>query len=345
MNPIIDTTLQLWQTGRRVRSNAGGWMSGNAVCCVHNGESVDTRGRGGIHLIDSGGLAYSCFNCHFKTGWQPGNPLGYKFRKFLKWLGADDNTIQRLVLEAMRIREFSTLIEVKRPEFQEIEFAERELPPHAVKFSDINNITPEIERAITYVADRHVDLGKYDFFYSATTDFGMNKRVIVPFYYRDKLIGYTARDVFGEHKKKYHSSYESNYVFNLNRQLPKSRVVLVCEGPFDAMSVDGVAVLSNRINEIQVDLIENLGKDVIVVPDFDKHRAKNGKIVWPGAEMIDDAVSFGWSVSFPVWMETCKDVNDAVIKYGKLFTLHAILKAREHNRIKIELYKKKYINA
>jgi len=49
-------------------------------------------------------------------------------------------------------------------------------------------------------------------------------------------------------------------------------------------------------------------------------------------------------VSYPVWQETCKDLNEAVVKYGKLFVLKSILTARETSRLKIELKKKKLYN-
>jgi len=47
-------------------------------------------------------------------------------------------------------------------------------------------------------------------------------------------------------------------------------------------------------------------------------------------------------VSFPIWQETCKDINEAVIRYGKLFVIKSILQAKETTRLKIELKKKKY---
>jgi DNA primase len=70
---------------------------------------------------------------------------------------------------------------------------------------------------------------------------------------------------------------------------------------------------------------------VIVVPDRDQ----------AGKKLIDRAVEAGWSVSFPVWQETCKDINEAVVKHGKLFVLKCILAARETSRLRIELKKKK----
>jgi hypothetical protein len=47
-------------------------------------------------------------------------------------------------------------------------------------------------------------------------------------------------------------------------------------------------------------------------------------------------------VSVPNW-DNCKDVNDAVVKYGKLATLLTIFESRETSRIKIEVRKKQLV--
>jgi 5S rRNA maturation endonuclease (ribonuclease M5) len=123
-------------------------------------------------------------------------------------------------------------------------------------------------------------------------------------------------------------------VFNINNQEKDWKFVIVSEGPFDAMSVDGVAVLNNEVNETQADIIESLGREVIVVADRDR----------AGSKMLNSAMEYGWSASFPVWQETCKDINEAVVKYGKLFVLKAILDAKETSKLKIELMRKKLYN-
>jgi hypothetical protein len=46
-------------------------------------------------------------------------------------------------------------------------------------------------------------------------------------------------------------------------------VAIVVEGVFDALSINGLAVLHAEINDAQVRLIRSLGRDVIVVPDQD----------------------------------------------------------------------------
>jgi DNA primase len=151
-----------------------------------------------------------------------------------------------------------------------------------------------------------------------------------------RTIGYTARTFVDEVKPKYYSHYEPNFVFNTNNQQRDWKFVIVCEGPFDAMAIDGVAVLGNEVAEQQADIIDALGREVIVVADADKS----------GVKLVDAAVKYGWSVSFPVWQEDtdCKDISDAVVKYGKLFVLKSIIDSKESSKLKIELLRKRLYN-
>jgi len=340
---VSDFTVNLWKTGRKVKSSPSGWQSGNAPCCVHNGESADTRSRGGVHVDADGKISYSCFNCNFKASYQPGRHLTFKFRKLLRWLGANENDVKRLVIEAIRIRELVAPEELKAEQEEKIEFKVRELPADAISFQQflsfhiLNNfqdVPPLLNLAVDYVNNRKIDPAKYDFYWTDSTDHSLHQRVIIPMYWEGKIVGYTSRAFVDGVKPKYYSNYEPNLVFNLNNQLPDAKFVIVCEGPFDAMSVDGVSVMSNDCSETQADIIDSLGREVIVVPDADR----------AGAQLVNRAIEYGWSVSFPVFFETCKDINEAVVKYGKLFVLKSILDARETSRLKIELMKKKMYN-
>ena len=352
-NIVVDQTLDLWRNGRRVKTSSSGWLSANAPCCVHNGESADTRGRGG--LIQNGdSVSYHCFNCGYKASYVPGRPLSYKFRKLLSWFGADDNTIRQLVIEAIRLKE---QLEILKPEElpppEPVSYKPRPLPVDSMSFKEFvtflelkedAEFPKQFHDAVNYVFDRRIDMQRYDFYWTPTVEHKLNYRVIVPLIWQNQIIGYTARATVDGIKPKYHTEHEPNFVFNVNQQRQDSRFVLVVEGPFDAMAVDGVAVLSNECNEIQADIIDSLGREVIVVPDFDAHINNKGKKVWPGASLIDQAIEYGWSVAFPVWGETCKDVGEAVERYGKLFVLKSIIDSKEHNRLKIEILKRKTFN-
>ena len=345
INQIADATINLWKSGRKTKTNSSsGWISGNAVCCPHNGESADTRGRGGFIVNKDSAISYSCFNCNFRASYTPGRHLTYKFRKLLSWMGADEGTVKRLVIDAVRIKDLiSPEAIVEAVEQEEIKFKARPLPEQAQTFHALNtfyelNDRAEVPRswhtAVLYAATRGVDLSHYDFYWTPETQYNLHRRIIIPFTWRGNIIGYTARAVEDDIKPRYFNSHEPGYVFNVDRQRPDSQFVIVCEGPFDAMSVDGVATLGNEVSEQQVDIIDSLGREVVVVPDADR----------AGTKLVDAALEYGWSVSFPVWQETCKDINSAVQKYGKLFVLKTIIDARQSNKLKIELFKKKLYN-
>ena len=326
LNIISDFIKGILPTKKK--TTPSGWTSFNGVCCPHNGESADTRGRGGLTANPDGSVSYHCFNCSYKASYQPGRHLTFKFRKLLKWLGADDTDIKRLVIEAIRVRELVNPEEVKaEAEEEKIEFKVRDLPDDAENLVALDYVHPALE----YCVARKIDIAKYAFYATGQAQYNLHKRIIIPFVWQGKTIGYTARAIEENVKPKYHSNYEPNFVFNINNQLADSKFVIVCEGPFDAMSIDGVAVLNNECNETQADIIESLGREVIVVADRDR----------AGAKMINNAIEYGWSVSYPVWLETCKDVNEAVVKYGRLFVLKTILDAKQTSKLKIELMKKK----
>ena len=52
-----------------------------------------------------------------------------------------------------------------------------------------------------------------------------------------------------------------------------------------------------------------------------------------GIKLAEQALEFGWSVSFPEWGEDIKDVNDAVKKYGRIYTLWSIIDSKESNSL------------
>jgi DNA primase len=185
--------------------------------------------------------------------------------------------------------------------------------------------------AIEYVHRRSIDLNQYEFYWTPEEAYNLHRRIVIPYYYKKQIVGYTSRAIADGIKPKYWSSHPADFVFNLDQQRSDSKFVVVCEGPFDAMSIDGVALSGSEISDTQIEQIDRLQREVIVVPDTDR----------AGRKLVDRAIEAGWTVSFPVWQETCKDINEAVVKHGKLFVLKCILAARETSKLKIELKKKK----
>jgi hypothetical protein len=353
LNSIQDAVKLLLPAKKKTNSTSG-WISFNAPCCHHNGESADTRGRGGLVCNPDGGVSYHCFNCNFKASYVPGRHLNYKFRKLLGWFGASENEVKKLVIDALRVKDLIAPEQLEKVVKEEVSFKPRPLPEDAVSFTEWKTflmlqdedepVHPQFVKAFNYIYERNIDFNRYDFYTTEYQAHNLHKRVIIPFTWKNEIIGYTARAFEEEVKPKYHNSHDHDYVFNVDKQLADAKFVLVMEGPFDAMSVDGVAILSNECSEVQADIIESLGKEVIVVPDFDVKEVK-GRRVWAGAHLVDTAVEYGWSVSYPVWHDKYKDVAKAVQELGKLFVLKSILAAKETSKLKIELHKKRIYNS
>jgi hypothetical protein len=320
MSLIIDT-INTYLPHKRKKTPSG-WISFNAVCCQNTGNGIDTRQRGGIMINE--GVSYHCFNCGYKTSWQPGRIITTKFRKLMKWLNVPDDLITKCSLDALRLKEDSAY---ESKITLQPKFISKTLPPDSIRIQEADE-TDEIITTIKYLQDRGFSLNDYDWYWSAS----YSNRLIIPFYYNAALVGYTAR-LLRDGKPKYISEQQPGYVFNLDKQNDNRKYVIVCEGPFDAISVDGVALLGSEISEHQKNLINQLKKEVIVLPDRDM----------AGKKLINQAVENNWSVSFPSWDADIKDANEALIRYGKLYTLYSIIKNKESSKIKIEILSKKWI--
>lgn len=328
---LIQATVNNFLPGKR-KSTPSGWTSFDAVCCHHNGENRDTRKRGGL-LFNNDGFQYHCFNCNFKAGWSPGKLLSKNTKKLFDWLGIPQDEISQMSMFALRNKEDIPtttktlnfdLKEVELPEgsLSLIEWAGAELP---------DDYQPKLIDIYEYVLSRGFDPAKDNFYWSPIP--GYVDRLIIPFYHEGKIVGYTCRKI-NNGKPKYLTDAQPGYVFNLDSQKDDRKYVIVVEGQFDALSIDGCAIMHNEPSEVQVTRLKLLQKDIIVVPDRDR----------AGAKMIKAALENQWSVSLPDWGNEVKDVNDAVVRFGKIYTLATILKYRETNEIKIQLLKKKLEN-
>ena len=306
-----------------------GWESFNAVCCHNRGENRDTRKRGGI-MFKNDGFQYHCFNCNFKAGWTPGKLLSKNTRSLLSWLGIPDDEVKKLALEAIKQKDDQPAVE----KILNFELETRALPKNCQTIEawiKEGCEDPDFVAVVAYILDRGMKLEWYDWMWSEEN--GYRDRVIIPFYHESRIVGWTGRKIV-EGKPKYLTTAQPGYVFNLDRQTDDRQFVIVVEGQFDAVAVDGCAVMHNEPNEAQIARIKALGREVIVVPDNDR----------AGAVMIKTAIEQGWSVSLPDWGPDVKDVADAVKKYGRIYTIFTILQYREHNQIKITMLKKKIEN-
>jgi hypothetical protein len=302
----------------------GGWHSFNAVCCHHRGHKADTRGRAGVKK-DGDNWSYACFNCGFKCGFTLGKQISDITKNLLRWCGADDLQVKRWSLESLQHKDLLDFSQQKKEKIK-IHFNEHSLPE-----SELVDIANPLHKVyIDYLTNRSINYNDYPFLVTPSDSGRQANRIIIPYTYKNKIVGHTSR--FLDNKiPKYINEQQPGYVFGYDFQKPDWEVCLLVEGIFDALSLNACALTHNTISNEQAQILSQLNRRIIFVPDRDK----------TGLEICDRALELGYSVSIPNWEDDIKDVNDAVVKYGKLPTLISILNSATTSKIKIGLQRKK----
>lgn len=333
MSVVADTVLTYLPAKRK--QTPSGWLSFNAPCCHFNGHSADTRGRGGLISNPDGGVSYHCFNCGFKASWQPGRPFSHKMRKLLRWTGTPDDIVNKVALDVMRENEGVNVQEriAQLPSFNTVP-----LPETARKLQDWadycalepGGVDKNLIKIFEYMKDRDLYMDDTDYYW--TPDLGYRDRLIIPFYFEGRVVGWTARTITPGKQPKYLSEVQPGFVYGLDEQRPNKVFAIVCEGQLDAIHVEGCALGGSEVAEQQAMLLNRLQKDIIVVPDRDK----------AGSKLVEQAIDLGWSVSMPDWTDDVTDISECVKKYGRLYTLHSIVTCAEESPLKIRLKAKKW---
>lgn len=320
------------------RENNTGWISGNCPVCVVNGETrPDRKRRGGFHFgMDE--WVYHCFNCGFKTGWKTGSQIGIKVKTLLKQFNIEEAEIQRLSIELLRETETTKLLnpvpQVKNefvPTWSEIALPDGCNFLYEIDDAQINN---NLASGIGMLAER--DLLHWSDWAYTSKEFKYRKRLILPYRWQGKIVGYTARligNIPNQQTPKYIVTKPPNFVFNLDRQHVDRTLAVVVEGDFDAISIDAVSLGGNSISDGQASLINQLERRVILLPDADA----------AGSELVEPAINQGWDVSFPDWQSEFKDANQAAQHLGRAFVLRSIIDAAISNPTKIRVLAKRHL--
>ena len=197
MNLIQNTILTSLPANKK--KTPSGWISFNAPCCVHNGETADKKKRGGIMTSADGTISYHCFNCGFKANYVIGRKLNQKMRTFMGYINIPDDTIRKMAIEAMREEEGDTKYEKKKF----VTFSKRELPKNThnlevwlEKYVAKDLTEPQwnkIDALLNYLKSRGIGPDWYDFMYSPDQHWDVNKRLLIPFYWRGDIVGFSGR--------------------------------------------------------------------------------------------------------------------------------------------------------
>jgi len=317
------------------------WNKRNCPLCHTQGHGKDTRHRFGIQFNPQT-IALNCFNCGFSASFKEGEDLSNNFKFFLKQINIAEKLIEQLKFEifkqknqiqSIREGETTTLVDPEK-KFRDLfqKWKPMDLPEGSLPISEWLEHgldDPNFLKVAEYVLNRNIH-NLSEFYWSPSTDFNLNQRFIVPYYYKQKIVGFTSRlcyDTDGKDIPKYYQQSPTDFVYNLDHQQAWLRkYVIVNEGVLDAWTVDGISNLG-EMGQSKVDIINRLQKEIIVCPDRDKK----------GWDLVKVAIDNNWSVSFPKWGMDIKDAAAAAEKYGRLLTTHSIISSIVTGSTKIDV--------
>lgn len=322
---IISFIKNMWVSGRKTKRTDSGWISGNAPCCVNRGESRDKRMRGGLN-VSNYRVSYSCFNCKFKASWRPGSKLSKNMSNLLLWMGASNKDIDH-------IRQVSLNLELPddyEPYVPSVPvFSKRSLPNGTNLLSERNR-HGDAKEIYDYAKSRGLIIEGKNYFWCRDPYYA--RRLIIPYIINETLVGWTARAIDKGTEPKYIASYQTGFVFNYDAQKDDRQFCVLVEGEIDAIKIDGMALKGSSVSDSQHELLKLLDKKIIVVPDRDSQ----------GVALMESALSRGYHVSMPMWDDDIKDVDDAVTKYGRLFTLYSILNSATKSKLQARVRAKQW---
>lgn len=306
----------------------------NARCCEHRGHKPDSRMRGNLKFSDDGQIGGNCYNCGFKFRFD-GHHLSDAFEQWLTWIGMDRSVIQAIKLDLLsKQMEGSSSPFLQNKLMNHHKWESVSLPEQAeniITLLENGCDDPAFLNAVQYVHSRGEDiLNGYDYYWSAQTDHQMQHRIIIPFYHNSDIVGWSARYTGSPPSgvpKYFNSSIPPGYLFNQNILQKDRAIVLVSEGQFDAIALQGVAVMGHTLSDLQIQRLLQGEQSPVIVPD--RQKANQG--------LIDTALTFGWGVSFPDWEESIKDAADACKQYGQLYTITSVLSSISYNDIEINI--------
>jgi len=315
-----------------------GWNKRNCMLCHTRGHGKDTRNRFGIQYNPQS-IAINCFNCGFSAGYTEGKDLSKGMKFFLKQINVGEDFIKQLDFEIFRNR--NNIIQVRDGDKIDRESRLKslfqlwkpvELPKDSLKITEWleHGLTdPNFRKVVDYALKRRIfDLDQ--FYWSPETFNNLNQRLIIPYYYKRNIVGFTSRlcyDPVDKSIPKYLQQCPLDFVYNLDHYSDWSRkYVLLNEGVLDAWCVDGISTLG-EIGQAKVDIINRLQKQVIVCPDRDKK----------GWDLVKVAIENNWAVAFPKWGQNIKDAAQASEIYGRLLTTHSIISTAVSGKEKIKI--------
>ncbi len=278
----------------------------------------DYKARLGIKF-ENETIGVNCFNCGFDARYNEGDTsFSEKFEKMLKGFCIPQEELDKALGEyfvkagGLKVKKAEsreiTLESLSKKEFN-FSTPEIELPKGS-KLVDLENPTNEEINIIEYLLNRKIDLFKYRFFHTPERP----NEVIIPYYRNGRIIYWQSRAISGDSRYDGPSRSKESVFFNYdelhkNYNLP----LFVLEGAFDAMSIDGIALIGSKLNETKTELLNRCKRRKIFVLDKDKNGRKLGL----------EVIEYGWDVAF--CPDGYRDVNKAIQETSRLWTIKSIM--------------------
>lgn len=306
------------------RPTAKGWC--NVLCKVCNDHG--RKGPRAGFVFEQDNFGYHCFNCEIKASFSkfsvdmPSDDM----ERILSAFGVPSDFIDSLRMIVIHNRTdggasagAQILQRSKTTGARVIE-----MPSYFERLSDL----PE-DDLLRIVAEDHLReeraMSVTDYPFYVTRGVKGDKesrkwamRLIIPIYNQaNQLIFWQARDLTEQAIKKYLNPdvERDGVVYGLAELNNRTNAPLfITEGFFDAFHVRGLATLGRSLTPQMIELLQQCPREKIIIPD----RLGNG------ADLALAGVRQGWKVSIPDFGQ-CKDVTEAVVKYGKLFVIKTLM--------------------
>lgn len=300
------------------RTNSKGWASIKCRLCN------DYKSRGGFNFTDNS-VSYNCFNCSHAAIFTPteSTTVPKRMQEVFDAFGIPSSEFKEMMFDAFvtqsSLKKLSTVVPRVTINFNDLTLPKFLRPLITDGTGDVYD-----EIACEYLLDRGIPPTGYTFLIADKNLASMLQyinwkgRVVIPYYRHGKVVFYQGRDMLDTDRTKYLSPPDSRdavfYGFD-EIYSTTDKPLYIHEGFFDAFLLkDSVATFSNKLTDQQIEILNRCHRTKVVIPD----RVGKGYII------ANQAIEQGWSVSFPDIGNTCKDMNEAIVKYGRLYILKSI---------------------
>lgn len=309
--------------------NSKGWSRCYCEVC---GDGSRKKGPRGGWAFDGDMAFYHCFNCGIDGNFDPDreHPFSKEMRRIFDGFGIPKTEYNALAYAKKFANRNAG--DAKKPETKFVSVQTHDIPDHFYPLADAPLSNQLANDARKFLREKYaLSQDDYPFFLSTgkvakdadIRDSAHAKalagRIIIPFFKHGRLVYYQGRSMEKNPAKKYLNMEvpKTNVIFNMDALYRNfDRPLYIFEGAFDAIHVDGVAVMENNMTSNQIELLNRSPRQKIIVPD---RKADSKKLVQQGIDL-------GWGVAIPEIGSGCKDLCEGILRFGKLHVLNSLVK-------------------